>query len=119
MSRHPSFTLAIAALFASVAGTVPASAEIMTNHQIAAQLIGKPLTTRRNGMSVRLTYLADGTVKMKAFVISAAGTWEYDDSGLCMDMISGPKKGKTCVTFEDLGDNTYRNSQGLILTTTP
>lgn len=91
-------------------------AETMTNAQIAEQIVGKTLTSRYKGMKIRLHYNQDGTVEMKALVISAAGTWEYSDAGMCMTMLSGPKKGKTCVSFEHLEGNRFRNSEGLILT---
>ncbi|MCF6315651.1 MAG: hypothetical protein L3J30_05040 [Marinosulfonomonas sp.] len=93
-----------------------AAAEILTKSQISQQIIGKTMTTSRKGMRVRMTYNVDGTVAMKALVMSASGTWKYNGDGVCMQMNSGPRKGETCVTFESLGDNKYRNSEGMILT---
>lgn len=98
------------------ATTLPAVAEIMSKDRIAKEIIGKTLTTSRKGMTVRLQYNTDGTVRMKAFIMSGGGTWKYSDNGVCMTMTSGPKKGETCVTFEHLGGNKYRNSQGMVLT---
>ncbi|MCF6234414.1 MAG: hypothetical protein L3J36_15125 [Rhodobacteraceae bacterium] len=92
-----------------------ASAESMSKDRIAREIIGKTLTATRKGVKVRLQYKVDGTVQMKAFVISGGGTWKYNDDGICMNMTSGPRKGETCVTFEHLGDNRYRNSEGLVL----
>ena len=94
----------------------PATAEILTNDQIAKQIIGKNLTGKRNGMTVHLSYSEDGSVKVKAFVISASGSWKYSGTGICMHMTKGPNKGKTCLTFEHLGGNKYRNSKGMTLT---
>ncbi len=110
-------TTAVAVTLAALmAATLPAMAEIMSRERISKEIIGKALTATRKGMTVRLQYNTDGTVRMKAFVISGGGTWEYNGDGLCMDMTSGPKKGETCVTFEHLGGNRYRNSEGLVLT---
>ncbi len=95
---------------------LPATAEIMSKDRIAKEIIGKTLTTSRKGMTVRLQYNTDGTVRMKAFIISGGGTWKYSDDGVCMNMTSGPKKGETCVTFEHLDGNRYRNSEGMVLT---
>ncbi len=95
---------------------LPGTAEIMSKDMIGNEIIGKTLTTNRNGMTVRFQYRPDGTVRMKAFVISGGGTWKYNNDGVCMNMTSGPKKGETCVTFEHLGGNKYRNSEGMVLT---
>ncbi len=109
-------TTALALTAATLTVTaLPATAEILSRDRIAKEIIGKPLTTSRKGMTVRLQYNTDGTVRMKAFIISGSGTWKYSDDGICMNMTSGPKKGETCVTFEHLGGNEYRNSEGMVL----
>jgi hypothetical protein len=94
----------------------PATAAPLTNDQISRQIVGKVLTGNRNGISVRMSYEPDGTVRMRAMFISGSGTWSYAENGLCMEMTSGPKRGRTCVTFEHLGGKTYRNSEGVTLT---
>jgi len=111
--------LALAAAITATALMVTAlsaRAEPMSKDRIAREIIGKTLTAKRKGMTVRLQYKVDGTVQMKAFVITGGGTWEYSDDGICMNMTSGPRKGETCVTFEYLGENKYRNSEGMVLT---
>lgn len=95
--------------------TQPAFAATLTQEQIAQQLIGKDLTAVRLGMTVRLRYNVDGSVALKAGFISGSGTWVYAENGLCMTMVDGPKRGKTCTRFEALGDGSYRNSEGQIL----
>lgn len=113
----PKLTTAAAIMFAAVMATsLSATAEIMSRDLITREIIGKTLTATRKGVKVRLLYDIDGTVQIKAFVISGSGTWKYNGDGLCMDMTSGPKKGETCVTFEHLGGNRYRNSEGLVFT---
>lgn len=105
-------------IWAALALFVPsiAFAAPMTKSQIEQHLIGKTLYSSRNGIPIRLYFNLDKTVKMKALIISASGTWEYQDNGLCMDLNSGPKKGVTCMEFEELGHGKYRNSEGMILT---
>jgi len=111
------FTTAAAITIAAMTVTaIPATAEIMSQDRIAKEIVGKTLTTSRKGMTVRLQYNTDGTVRMKAFIMSGGGTWKYSDDGICMNMTNGPKKGETCVTFEHLGGNKYRNSEGMVLT---
>lgn len=102
-------------LTASMLATSPALADSLTRTQIADQIIGKDLVGRRNGMTARLRYNADGSVAMKAAFITGAGTWAFAGDGLCMTMTKGPKRGKTCTTFEDLGDGSFRNSEGVTL----
>jgi len=114
------FTTAVALTAAALTVMVlPATAEIMSKGQIAKEIVGRTLTTTRKGMTVRLQYNTDGTMRMKAFIISGEGTWKYNGDGICMNITSGPKQGKTCVTFEQLGANKYRNSEGMVLTAKP
>ena len=113
----PKLTTAVAVMLATLmVTTLPTLAETMSRDRISSEIIGKTLTTSRKGMTVRLHYNTDGTVQMKAFVISGSGTWKYSDDGICMNMTSGPKKGESCVTFEHLGANRYRNSEGMVIT---
>lgn len=114
MRRFAAITTITAAALITFA--LPATAEIMSKDRIAKEIIGKTLITMRKGMTVRLQYNTDRTLRMKAFVITGKGTWKYSGNGVCMNMTSGPKKGETCVTFEHLGNNKYRNSEGMVLT---
>jgi len=102
-------------LTTSMLAAGPALADSLSKAQIAGQIIGKDLVGRHNGMTVRLRYYADGRVAMKAAFITGAGTWAFAGDGLCMTLTKGPKRGKTCTTFEDLGDGSFRNSEGVIL----
>lgn len=93
---------------ASLAGT-------LSQEQIAHQIIGKDLTATHLGMTVHLRYNSDGSITMKTPFISGSGTWVYSEDGLCMTMTKGPKRGKTCTSFEALEDGSYRNSEGQLL----
>ena len=95
---------------------VSASAEPLTKEQISTNIIGHTLHAKRMGLSVKINYNKDGTVRMKFPFMSGAGSWKYKGDGVCMDITSGPKRGLTCVTFESLGDNKYRNSEGIEFT---
>ncbi|MCF6198562.1 MAG: hypothetical protein L3J67_04050 [Hyphomicrobiaceae bacterium] len=92
------------------------ASDILSKQQIATEIIGKTLNAKRMGMSVKIFYKKDGTVKMHFPIFSGAGTWKYKGDGICMMLTSGPKKGKTCLTFEHLGGNKYRNSEGIEFT---
>jgi len=106
----------IGAFISSPFAGAATAGETMTKDQISSQIIGTPLATSRKGMPVRLTYNQDGSVTMKALIMSATGTWRYAENGLCMTMTKGPRKGETCVTFVDLGNGEYLNSEGMTLT---
>ena len=96
--------------------TSPLSAAPLSEERIAQEIIGKTLTGSRMGMTVRIIYHQDGTLKMKALLMSGAGTWRFSRTGICMDMKNGPRQGESCITFEHLGGRKYRNSEGLTLT---
>lgn len=113
--RHTPGFLRPALVVASVLVSQSVFAATLSREQIAQQVIGKDLTTVRLGMTVRLRYNVDGSVTMKAGFISGSGTWAYAEDGLCMTMVDGPKRGKTCTSFEALKDGSYRNSEGQIL----
>lgn len=109
----------LAVLVAAVMTSSPAHAEMLTQERIAHEIVGKTLSASRNGLKVRLRYDPDGSLTMKVALITGAGTWIYSDGGLCMTLTKGPKRGKTCTGFEDLGNGRYRNSEGLILQVQP
>ena len=88
----------------------------LTKERISSEIIGNTLDARRLGLPVRILYKRDQSVTMKFAIMSGAGTWSYSDNGICMLLTSGPRKGKTCVTFEHLGGNKYRNSEGIVFT---
>jgi hypothetical protein len=88
----------------------------LTKEQIASQIIGKTLNAKRMGIPVRILYAKDGKVQMKFPIFSGHGTWKYNGDGVCMNIVKGPRKGETCVTFEKIGENRYRNSEGIEFT---
>lgn len=91
------------------------SAELLSKEQIDQEIIGKTLVGKRMGMAVRVIYHHDGGVTIKSLIMSGSGKWRYDQDGLCMDLVRGPRLTKSCVTFESLGGGKYRNSEGVTL----
>ena len=112
---HVATITGLSLLTAGILAAGPALAEPLTRTEIANQIIGKELVGRRNGMTVRLRYNPDGSVTMKAAFITGAGTWAFSGNGVCMTLTKGPKRGKTCTAFEDLGGGAFRNSEGVTL----
>ncbi len=93
----------------------PAFAAQLTKEQLSTQIIGKTLTAKRMGMKVKIFYSNDGNVTMKMPFMSGNGTWKFNGDQICMNMKSGPKRGETCLTFEHVKANNYRNSEGVVL----
>jgi len=115
MSKHEKrATLIIAIVLAMSVNS--ALAAPLNQEQISSQLVGKKLHAKRMGMSVQLMYKNDGTVMMKMPFMSGKGTWWFKGKQICMDMKSGPRRGLTCVTFEHIKENRFRNSQGIDFT---
>ncbi len=94
----------------------PALAALLDQKQISSQLVGKKLHAGKMGLSVLLVYKNDGTVTMKMPFMSGKGTWWFKGRQICMDMKSGPRRGLTCVSFEHIKENRFRNSQGIDFT---
>ncbi|MGJ8561766.1 MAG: hypothetical protein ACSHX3_16170 [Litorimonas sp.] len=92
------------------------SGAVLTQEQISREIVGKEITAKRKGVNVRLRYLPDGTVTMKALLMSQSGTWEFEGDGICMTMAAGPRKGRNCITFTHLSGNKFLNSEGITLT---
>ncbi|MEC5325796.1 hypothetical protein [Aurantimonas sp. A3-2-R12] len=115
MTRLP-WLLLFSAIWLGAASTSSAAAEILTPQQISQQIVGRTLTASRMGIRVDMIYASDGTVSMKSLLMSGSGSWSYSADGICMVMISGPRRGETCVTFEPLGGGKYVNSEGITLT---
>ncbi len=108
--------IAPVALAVIVLSAFPASSATLTKERIAKEIIGKTLNARRMGMPVRIFYRKDGTLSMKFAFISGEGTWKYSGDGICMNIVKGPRQGETCVTFQHLGGDKYRNSEGIEFT---
>ncbi|MCP3054562.1 hypothetical protein [Aurantimonas marianensis] len=117
MTRFPWLLLFLfSAIWLGGGSTSSVAAQILTPQQISQQIVGRKLTASRMGMRVDMTYEPDGTVSMTSLLMSGSGSWSYSANGICMMMTSGPRRGKTCVTFEPLGQGRYVNSEGITLT---
>ena len=115
MSKHKKMATYIFAAVLAMSIN-PALATLLDQEQISSQLVGKKLHAKKMGMSVQLVYKNDGTVTMKMPFMSGKGTWRFKGRQVCMNMKSGPRRGLTCVTFEHIKENRFRNSQGIVFT---
>ena len=115
MTSFRNLLVLTAFVFASLPA-ISASAATLTKEQISKEIIGKTLNAKRMGLPVRILYKTDRTVTMKFAIMSGSGTWSYNIDGICMIIEKGPRRGKNCVSFEHLGGNKYRNSEGINFT---
>ncbi len=115
MLKHPKTVALVSALClvmsASSAVTAP-----LTQKQIQSQIVGKNLQAKRMGMTVHILYKTNGSVTMKMPITSGSGTWQFKGNQICMNLKKGPRRGVTCVTFEHIKGNKFRNSQGIEFT---
>ena len=116
VKRTRTFYWRLSAIFLSATIASSASATSLSKDQISHEIIDKPLTTTRMGMTVRILYRRDGSVRIEAPFMSGLGAWSYSETGICMVMEKGPRLGENCITFEHLGGREYRNSEGMTLT---
>ncbi len=115
MSKHEKRASFIFAVVLAMSAN-PALAAPLNQEQVSSQLVGKKLHAKKMGMPVQLVYKNNGTVTMKMPFMSGKGTWWFKGKQICMDMINGPRRGLTCVTFEHIKENRFRNSQGVDFT---
>ncbi len=115
-NRVAFISLVLYATLVAVVSTMAGPTTTLTKEQISGEIIGKTLDAKRMGLSVTISYKNDGSLTMKFPIMSGSGTWSYNGNGICMLLTNGPRKGRTCVTFEHLGGNKYRNSEGIYFT---
>ena len=102
-------------LFATLA-MFPNSAEAkaLSRSEIAKEMLGKVITTRRFGLSIRMLYRPNGTVSARSIAGSLNGTWRYSGANkVCTTFPSGPAKGTSCVSFTKIGNKQFRSSEGV------
>ena len=107
-------SLATLATVGLLTGLEPAQAKQLTQSEIRAAMLGKPIFTRRFGMSIRMLYRSNGTVTAKAPLGTVNGTWRpRGRNQICTTFPSGPAKGTSCVSYTRTGPNRYRTSEGV------
>ena len=99
--------------------TAAPAVKVMSRDQIAAEIIGKPLSGKRFGMKVHMIFRADGLVEITTSFMSNRGRWKYNAAGICTIMESGPRKGEHCITFEHVGTGRFHTSEGVTLSVEP
>ena len=106
--------LAAAACAAAIAAPA-AHAKRLTQQEVVATMVGKPIVTRQFGVKVNLRFAASGAVKARTILGNFDGKWKRGAGDeICTTFPTGPAKGTQCVTYEALGDNRFRTSKGTV-----
>lgn len=90
--------------------------QTLSENEIKTQIIGHSFKGKKGFMSVLLDYATDGTVTMRLPIGTGKGSWVLSGDQLCVTLLSGPRKGKECLTFIRQSDGTFRGSNGIRLT---
>ncbi len=105
--------ITIAAITALFVASPIASAQELTQDEVVATMVGKPITTRSFGVQVKLRFDANGVLTAKSFIGDYVGKWRRGEGNqICSTFDSGPAKGTQCNTYIKVGENRYRTSSG-------
>jgi hypothetical protein len=113
---HKYLIITVLAFATLIAFGAEAKAEkILSANEIKTQIVGHSFQGKKGIMSVSLDYAMDGTVTMRSLIGSGKGSWILSGDQLCVTLLSGPRKGKECLTFTRKPDGSFRGSNGLRL----
>ncbi|MEL6505094.1 MAG: hypothetical protein AAFO61_09760 [Pseudomonadota bacterium] len=96
-----------------------ASAKALSASEVRKAMLGKTIKTRRFGLSIRMRYRPNGTVRVTSALGNLNGTWRARGNQFCTTFNSGPAKGTDCVSFTKIGPNRYRTSAGQRFSVSP
>ena len=107
------------ALFA-LCGTTLASAQPMSLEEFRNELVGAPLCGTPDygpyaGKMLCTVHLPDGTAVMAGQGLVVRGTWEVDNGKICRKNAQDPLERRRCIAYEKVGQDRYRNSDGINL----
>jgi hypothetical protein len=82
------------------------------------ELVGMPLCGKAKsgelaGKVICTVHLADGVAVVAGSGILARGIWDTDGKRICRRDALDPPDRRRCVDYERLGNNRYRNSDGV------
>jgi len=104
-----------------LAGLVPATAvfaEPLTVDEFRRELVGMPLcgtpaTGPLAGKALCTVHLPDGTAILAGAGMIVRGVWEADAGHICRRNARDPAERRRCVDYERIGQDRYRNSDGV------
>ncbi len=76
-------------------------------------LCGKPASGELAGKTICTVHLADGAAVVAGSGMLARGFWDTDGKRICRRDALDPPTQRRCVEYARLGNNRYRNSDGV------
>ncbi|MFL4971310.1 MAG: hypothetical protein ACJ8FU_18880 [Xanthobacteraceae bacterium] len=109
---------AILAIF--IAAGHGAAAEPMTADEFRHDLVGVPLCGTPDygpfaGKMLCTVHLPDGTAVVAGQGMLVRGTWEVEAGRVCRRNAQDPLDRRRCIDYEKVGQDRYRNSDGIDL----
>jgi hypothetical protein len=111
-------TLAAVLAGCGEAAPPPGPAQPMTPEDFRRELVGLPLcATPKNGplagKHICTVHLADGTAILAGSGVLARGIWDSDGKRICRRDAVDTVDRRRCLDYERLGNNRYRNGDGV------
>jgi hypothetical protein len=97
-----------------------AAAEPITADQFRHDLVGVPLCGTPDygpfaGKMLCTVHLPDGTAVVAGQGMLVRGTWEVERGRICRRNAEDPLDRRRCIDYEKIGQDRYRNSDGIDL----
>ena len=107
-----------AVLVAALLPLSQAFAEPLTVDEFRRELVGMPLcgtptTGPLAGKALCTVHLPDGTAILAGAGLIVRGVWEADGGHICRRNARDPVERRRCVDYERVGQDRYRNSDGV------
>jgi hypothetical protein len=107
-----------AILAAALLPLTQARAEPLTVDEFRRELVGMPLcgtptTGPLAGKALCTVHLPDGTAILAGAGLIVRGIWEADGGHICRRNARDPVERRRCVDYERIGQDWYRNSDGV------
>jgi hypothetical protein len=91
----------------------PMSVDDFRRELVGMPLCGTPKSGELAGKTICTVHLADGAAIVAGSGVLARGLWDTDGRRICRRDALDPPDKRRCVTYEGLGNNRYRNSDGV------
>ena len=106
------------ALAATLLAGLSASAQSLTIDEFRRELVGLPLCGTPSvgplaGKALCTVHLPDGTAILSGSGILVRGIWETEGGKICRRNAHDAPDRRRCVEYERIGQNRYRNSDGV------
>jgi hypothetical protein len=113
-------SLAVFVCAALVGAPKGAAGEPMTVDEFRRELVGVPLcgtpdTGPFAGKMLCTVHLPDGTAVVAGQGLLVRGTWEAESGRICRRNAHDPLERRRCIEYEKVGQDRYRNTDGIDL----